>query len=140
MPAWISGKNSSGDETNESSDAEVSATEAEIVYDSVALTNKNDISKPLVYKASVRIPEALTDGGERVYLPSVLQPTFDENPFKLTTRQYPVDIPYPITHRYVLTLKIPEQYEVEQLPQPVIVTIPNNGANSVLPFRKMRRK
>ena len=118
---------SSGDETNESSDAEVSATEAEIVYDSVALTNKNDISKPLVYKASVRIPEALTDGGERVYLPSVLQPTFDENPFKLTTRQYPVDIPYPITHRYVLTLKIPEQYEVEQLPQPVIVTIPNNG-------------
>ena len=27
----------------------------------------------------------------------------------------------------MLTLKIPEQYEVEQLPQPVIVTIPNNG-------------
>ena len=42
-----------------------------------------------------------------------------ENPFKLEQRNYPVDYGYPRNKMYVLSLTLPDGYEVEQLPSSV---------------------
>jgi len=118
---------SSNQAPDEDKDEDVSATLANIEYDSVTIKNLDDIYKTLAYNAKVVIPEGGTVNGDFIYLNPVLHPAFDENPFKQTVREYPVDIPYPLAHRYVLNLTIPEGYAVEQMPEQVSLSLPENG-------------
>lgn len=117
--------------TNETSDSEgdedVSATLTNMEYDSVAIKNLDDPYKALGFTAKVSIPEGATVNGDFIYVNPVLHPAFDENPFKQTVREYPVDIPYPFSHRYILNLTIPEGYAIEQLPEQVNLNLPENG-------------
>ncbi|MDX2067913.1 MAG: DUF3857 and transglutaminase domain-containing protein [Haliscomenobacter sp.] len=118
---------SSNEAPEENEDEDVSATLTNIEYDSVTIKNLDDIYKTLSYNAKVQIPEGGTVNGDFIYINPVLHPAFDENPFKQTIREYPVDIPYPLSHRYVLNLTIPEGYVVEQMPEQVSLTLPQNG-------------
>lgn len=118
---------SSSQAPEEDQDEDVSATLANIEYDSVTIKNLDDIYKTLAYNAKVVIPEGGTVNGDFIYLNPVLHPAFDENPFKQTVREYPVDIPYPLSHRYVLNLTIPEGYAIEQMPEQVNLLLPENG-------------
>ncbi|WP_421798865.1 DUF3857 and transglutaminase domain-containing protein [Haliscomenobacter sp.] len=118
---------SSSQAPEEDKDEDVSATLANIEYDSVTIKNLDDIYKTLAYNAKVVIPEGGTVNGDFIYLNPVFHPAFDENPFKQTVREYPVDIPYPLSHRYVLNLTIPEGYAVEQMPEQVSLSLPENG-------------
>jgi hypothetical protein len=118
---------SNNEAPEEDKDEEVSATLANIEYDSVTVKNLDDIYKTLAYNAKVVIPEGGTVNGDFIYLTPVLHPAFDENPFKQTVREYPVDIPYPLSHRYILNLTIPEGYAIEQMPEQVSLSLPENG-------------
>lgn len=118
---------SSNEAPEEDKDEEVSATLANIEYDSVTIKNLDDIYKTLAYNAKVVIPDGGTVNGDFIYLTPVLHPAFDENPFKQTVREYPVDIPYPLSHRYILNLTIPEGYAIEQMPEQVSLSLPENG-------------
>lgn len=118
---------SNNEAPEEDKDEEVSATLANIEYDSVTIKNLDDIYKTLAYNAKVVIPEGGTVNGDFIYINPVLHPAFDENPFKQTVREYPVDIPYPLSHRYILNLTIPEGYAIEQMPEQVSLSLPENG-------------
>jgi len=122
-------KTETGAEVDESeeNDEEVSATVASIEYDSVAIKNLDNIYKPLSYNAKITIPEGGTVNGDFIYFNPVVHPAFDENPFKQTIREYPVDLAYPLSHRYILNLYYPEGYTIEQMPQQAILVLPNNG-------------
>lgn len=119
-------------------DEDVSATVTNMEYDSISIKNLDDIYKTLAYNAKVHIPEGGTVNGDFIYLNPVLHPAFDENPFKQSVRQYPVDIPYPLSHRYILNLTIPEGYEIEQLPEQVNLLLPDNGGRFVFLVTKSK--
>jgi len=51
------------------------------------------------------------------------------NPFRLEERKYPIDYSYPRTEVYQLSLEIPEGYEVEEMPLPVKILLPENSAS-----------
>jgi hypothetical protein len=59
-----------------------------------------------------------------------------ENPFKLKERTYPVDFAYPRKSNYYLSLEIPENYEITQLPKDIAIALPNNGGRFVLQMSK----
>jgi hypothetical protein len=111
----------------EKKDEEVSATLAHIEYDSVSIKNLEDIYRNLAFNAKVNIPEGATVNGDFLYINAVLHPAFEENPFKQTIREYPVDIAYPLTFRYILNLSVPQGYGIEQLPEQANLVLPNNG-------------
>ena len=48
----------------------------------------------------------------------------DENPFKLETREYPIDFGFPFTDKYILNITVPEGYSVESLPAPSVIKLP----------------
>ncbi len=77
--------------------------------------NKSNLEVPLKEKYSIEFsPEIVAN---KIYLfPYFLQDNFTENPFKLKERSYMVDIGYPITNTYMLSLNLNNLYEVEQLP------------------------
>ena len=65
--------------------------------------------------------------GNFIYVQPSIMPSFRENPFKLEERAYPVELPYPIQVQDIVFLKIPEGYEVEELPESSRVSLPNGG-------------
>jgi hypothetical protein len=124
-------KDKATEETSKS-DEDVSATTASIQYDSVKVINAEDIYKPLRYNAVVNIPNGATTNGDFIYINPVLHPVFEKNPFTLVERIYPVNIPFPMSHRYILNLETPPGYVVEDLPEPTNLVLPANAGKFTL--------
>jgi hypothetical protein len=66
-------------------------------------------------------------GGSTIYLNPFILSRMEENPFKSTTRDYPVDFSTPFDNFYTLKVSIPEGFEVEELPKQKLVVLPENG-------------
>ncbi len=62
-----------------------------------------------------------------------INPLFGErykiNPFQSAKRNYPVEIPYALDETFLLTLPVPEGYEPEFIPRPLIAKIDSAGKN-----------
>jgi len=101
--------------------------------DSISFANPTELSKPLKAKSQCSIPNVAMASGDFIYLtPSILS-SFDETPFKLEHRLYPVDIPYPVKERIIVNIDVPEGYAVEEIPESVRASLPEKGA--VFDFR-----
>jgi len=74
-----------------------------------------------------------------------------KNPFKLVDRKFPVDFGTPWKDSNRISIKVPEGYKVEKLPEPLAIRLPENlgvfkfqvmqkeetiSVNSVLQFNK----
>jgi hypothetical protein len=51
-----------------------------------------------------------------------------ENPFKLETREYPVEFPYQISESLITKIAIPENLVPEQIPKSIAIKLPDNAA------------
>jgi hypothetical protein len=65
--------------------------------------------------------------GDKIFMSPILIRHVTENPFKLEKRLYPVEFPSRLSDTYIFKISIPEGYEVEELPQPQILSLPNGG-------------
>lgn len=74
--------------------------------------------------AELELSQSMT--ADKLYLNPVFT-GLKENPFKEDLRSLPVDIPYGTQSRYIFTMEIPDGYTIEELPQPAIVSLPDNG-------------
>src|SRR5690606_10193113 len=83
---------------------------------------------PVKSELNLRLPEAAQMNGDYIYLPAILFSNFSENPFKLQSRKFPVEMPYPLNEQIVYNIKIPTGYAVEELPQPASLILPAKGA------------
>lgn len=54
---------------------------------------------------------------------------FETNPFKRTSRNYPIDFGYPDTYSYLINIEIPENHKIVELPAPLIHRLPENAGN-----------
>lgn len=67
---------------------------------------------------------AFKDTGEDViYFTPVLNPFYTENPFSAAVRRYPVEMPYLIDRVFILNMKLPPGYSVDEMPKPVKVKL-----------------
>ncbi len=65
------------------------------------------------------------------------QSFISENPFKLDKREYPVEFNYPYSVRQIYVFTIPENYEVSEIPKPVVVKMPDNSAKFIYNINQM---
>lgn len=65
--------------------------------------------------------------GDKIFMSPILIKHVDENPFKLENRKFPVEFPAPIADTYIFKIKIPEGYEVAELPKSQNMILPNKG-------------
>ncbi len=66
--------------------------------------------------------------GEFIYLDATLMPFMSSNPLTRQERNLPVEFSIPARFSAVITLKLPEGYAVEELPEPIRMTVCENGA------------
>lgn len=97
------------------------------VVSEVKVAALEQTEKPLKVSTTLKIPEAVMRAGEFIYFTPIMVRLFDENPFKIKERYYPVDMPYPIKERFIMNLEIPDGYEIEELPKAIKASLPDNG-------------
>lgn len=65
---------------------------------------------------------------DKIYLNPLLIKFFDQNPFLLEERNYPIEFGYPRSYQYNMSISVPEGYQVTQFPQAVEEKLPDNTA------------
>ena len=64
--------------------------------------------------------------GDKMYITPFLFNKIEENPFKLEKREFPIDFGYPFSNRYIVSITVPDGYQVESIPEPVKLVIPDD--------------
>ncbi|WP_170110578.1 DUF3857 domain-containing protein [Flavilitoribacter nigricans] len=98
----------------------------EAMLDSVQFLNATDLDAAFEQQLSFYIPDAGQSFGNFLYLPLVVYANFSENPFKQKNRNFPVDFPYPFEEEWQITLDLPPNYEVVELPKSTNYSLPDH--------------
>jgi hypothetical protein len=83
------------------------------------IVNKNEINEPIIEKYSFKSDNLTETIGDKIYIEPLLYLSENENPFKQETREYPIDFSFPFKDKYMITITIPEGYQVESIPKSV---------------------
>jgi len=88
--------------------------------------NDKDVSKPIIesFKFSLESQADIID--DKIYFSPLFFLRINENPFKLETREFPVDYGYPSSTKYMINIDLPEGYKVEVIPKTIAMALPDN--------------
>ncbi|WP_179344146.1 DUF3857 domain-containing protein [Winogradskyella ursingii] len=92
----------------------------------LAMENSKQIMEPLKLSYNYELPDAVDVIGDNIYLTPLLFMADKESPFKLDKRNYPIDFVTPFNDKYLVNIKLPENYVVDSMPQSEIIEF-NNG-------------
>lgn len=84
---------------------------------------------PLIVNCLVTTSDYVRSVEDLVFIKPMLIKTVTNNPFVAEKRITPVDFTYPLRDSHMLGIRIPDDYEIAQLPQPIRVLLPNNGGS-----------
>ncbi|MEM6866706.1 MAG: transglutaminase, partial [Bacteroidota bacterium] len=90
------------------------------------LKNNVELDKPIVQEYSLFKEDAIETISNKLYFSPMLHLCSMDSPFKSEKREYPVDYGFPWEDKYIITIKIPEGYEVESVPQSISLSLPDN--------------
>jgi len=105
---------------------------AEAVLDSMKISHRDSIHLPLTTEARFTAADYGQVAGDKIYLNPVLLQRQKENPFKQPERTFPVDFAYPRKLTYILNLRLPEGFIVQELPKNLTL----NSLREGLQFRR----
>ena len=83
------------------------------------LSNLKDITKPLVGMYKFEKEDGAEIIGDKMYVTPLLFKVTNENPFKIETREYPIDFGAPWEEKVIVIIQVPEGYKVESLPKTI---------------------
>lgn len=98
-------------------------------FEDIKFENLESTQAKLKENMAITSTDMAQAAGDMIYVNPILKPTFSENLFQAETRTIPVDMPYGVNEQYILSLTIPEGYVVEELPEPLKIVLPNEGAS-----------
>jgi hypothetical protein len=89
------------------------------------LINIDSIYKSLTEKLEVEISDFSMKAGNIISFTPLLYDQWTTNPFRLEDRKFPVDYVYPRQYKTILTLNIPEGYELDERPADLSMAMPD---------------
>lgn len=101
------------------------------------IANLNELGKMLNQSFDVEIEGFDNINKEKLYLNPFFIGEWSKNPFTSPERLYPVDLGAPIHDQVSLTLEYPANFEVSNLPAPLVVSLPGNGGRYMFSVQNM---
>jgi hypothetical protein len=115
------------DEKNEHFRKKLATDFTGIIIDSIKIKGQNDHKANLKQAVFCTIENAATVANDLIYLKPTLKTEFDQSPFRLAERNYPVEFAHPFRDEFIMNLTLPTNYEVEDMPQSVKATLGEKG-------------
>jgi hypothetical protein len=91
-------------------------------------TNAKELPETFKETHDIAINEHITLAGDVMYMNPFISGQWNSNPFKLAKREYPVDFGSPFDEVYVIKVKLPAGYALDEMPAPKIFALPANAA------------
>jgi hypothetical protein len=91
-------------------------------------TNAKELREPFKEVHDIAINEHITIAGDVMYMNPFISGQWSSNPFKSEKREYPVDFGNAFDEVYVLKIKLPPGYEVDEMPATKVFALPANAA------------
>ncbi|EDM43365.1 hypothetical protein SCB49_01382 [unidentified eubacterium SCB49] len=103
----------------------------------VQIENKTNNKVPLVinYDATFEAEEV---GEKSLIYPFFFETFFDDNPFKLDERSYPIDFAYPITNTYIAMIDIKDKYDIISVPENKIMQLKGKTGSISVTYTKTK--
>lgn len=76
-------------------------------------------------------------GGNNIYLNPFFIKFFNENPFKLQERTYPIDFGYKYSCTYVFKLQLNDNFTVTEIPKGINLVLPNKAGQVLFSTKKV---
>ena len=89
------------------------------MINTVDLNNPENMSSPLTINITFAADNYIQDMEDLIMFNPVISGGWKENPFKGEQRIFPIDFVAPISQKYLLMFKIPDGYEVDEIPKSV---------------------
>jgi hypothetical protein len=95
----------------------IESNKGELEVIDIEVENEKDCNQPYKMTYDYNLANGIEDIGGNLYFSPMLFFASEENPFKQETRNFPIDLTYPFTDKYMINIMLPEGYAVESLPQ-----------------------
>ena len=131
-----------GEINNKTEDAYLEKFESDyptIEVENYSVKNQHAVEKRLEETFQVLIENDFESSDNLRINPFFIDRT-TENPFKLDQRDYPVDFAFARKMTYLLSLKIPEGYDITKLPENKSIGLPNKGGSFSLNINQKGNK
>jgi len=100
------------------------------------ITGVDSVDMPITETYQIELAASKNMNANQLTFNPILFERFVNNPFKLAERTYPVNMGMPSDRRLVVTMHLPEQYEVSP-PQAVNLTMPGKGGVFITSFQSI---
>lgn len=104
----------------------------EVTVNGHTIAHAQDISQPLTIEMKIVIEGIDFSSAQTVYFHPFIVKFRKDNPFKQSSRTYPIDLGAPIEYTYHVALQLPAQFEVEEFPESVSSALPLNGGRHLM--------
>lgn len=92
----------------------------------IKVGNQDDGRDAIQVSYEFELEDGIDEIGDKLYFSPLMFLGMKENPFTKDTRRFPIDFGFPRRNQYTLNVKIPEGYQVESLPDPLKIVLPDN--------------
>lgn len=75
----------------------------------------------------IEILKSINNSPNKIYFNPYVFDEVNANPFNLDNRTYPIDCGLPSEQRFVISVHLPQDYEIESRPQETAIALPGNG-------------
>ncbi|APQ16604.1 transglutaminase domain-containing protein [Maribacter hydrothermalis] len=96
-----------------------------IAIDDFELKNAKSPDEPLEYSLSFTDDNQIEIIGDKLYFNPLLFLSLKENPFKLDSREYPVDFNFSFSNKINISYTIPKGYKIESIPEKMTIGLPD---------------
>lgn len=100
------------------------------------IKNLDEVEKPVLENYSFYKEEGIEIANNKMFFSPLLFLKLDKNPFVKDKRQFPIDFGYPRNEKVHIMIKIPSEYTIENLPEPIKFMLPNNMGEFTYNIRK----
>lgn len=95
-------------------------------FDELQVDGYDNLYSDLSIEAQLNVSESVIVSDDLIYIPALQTPIYTENPLKAEERVLPIDFATPKESVYVMQLEIPENMQLEELPESVSFVLPDN--------------
>lgn len=92
----------------------------------ISFENLDKLGEPVALEYNFETLDGIEEVAGKLYFSPLVFMKTVENPFKLDTRQYPIDFGFPKKDRYIVNIALPAGYQVESLPENVVYNLGEN--------------
>ncbi len=108
-------------------------SDSSIEIEDYKFKNIKELEKPLIENYNISIePEIASD--KILLYPFFTKNYFSENPFTEDERIFPIDLGFPFTNTYIISIDLANAYEVESLPESRTLKLPNEDGEFTVTY------